>query len=150
MEVLLELIGAIIAFIIEVTIHALVFIYLMIRAVFSADYRQKLREAWDTSLWKRFEIVFGISMYSTALAIALFVWIPLIGSSGNHREKQTNDNESSITIEFTSEEVDKIKETKEIDELVDVAGGFIKRKLEERKQQKQAEQGSAHQSTTAP
>ena len=140
MGVLLELIDGIIAFIIEVTIHALVFIYLMIRAVFSADYRQKLREAWDTSLWKRFAIVFGILMYSTALAIALFVWIPLIGSSGNHREKQTNDNESSITIEFTSEEVDKIKETKEIDELVDVAGGFIKRKLEERKQQKQAEQ----------
>ena len=108
MEVLLELIGAIIAFIIEVTIHALVFIYLMIRAVFSADYRQKLRDAWDTSLWKRFAIVFGILMYSTALAIALFVWIPLIGSSGNHREEQTNDNESSITIEFTSEEVDKI------------------------------------------
>ena len=140
MEALLELIGAIVAFIIEVTIHALVFIYLMIRAVFSADYRQKLREAWDASLWKRFAIVFGILMYSTALAIALFVWIPLIGISGNHREKQTNDNESSITIEFTSEEVDKIKETKEIDELVDVAGGFIKRKLEERKQQKQAEQ----------
>ena len=143
MEALLELIGAIIAFIIEVTIHAIVFIYLLVRAVFSADYRKRLHDAWDTSLWKRFGIIFGIVMYSTTLAIALFVWIPLISESKNHREEHVNENKSKVAIEFTPEEVDKMKKTKEIYELLDVADNFIKRKLEERKQQKQAEQDAA-------
>ncbi len=140
MEVLLELVGVIIAFIIEVTIDAIVFIYLLVRAMFSAGYRRKLHEAWDTSSWKRFGIIFGMVMYATALAIALLVWIPLIGGSKSHGEEHANENQLEVAIEFTPEEVDEMKKTKEIQELADVAGNFIKRKLEERKQQKQAEQ----------
>ena len=74
MEILLELIGAIIAFIIEVTIHALVFLFLLFMATFSPKYRKKLRDDWNTSNWKRFSIVLGIGMYSIALILALFVW----------------------------------------------------------------------------
>lgn len=133
MEVLIELIGAIIVFIIEVTFHALVFVFLLIMATFSPKYRQRLRDDWDTSNWKRFSIVLGIGMYSIALVFALFVWLPLLGE-GDGQSQKKEENESSITIQFSSEEIKEMKKTKEIDELVDVAGDFIKRKLNERKQ----------------
>lgn len=141
MEALLELIAAIIAFIIEVMIHALVLLFLLFMAIFSPMYRQRLREDWDTSNWKRFSIVLGIGMYSIALVFALFVWIPLIGA-GDRPPSNKKENESSITIEFSSEEMQEMKETKEIDELMDVAADFIKRKLSERKQEAGTEQPS--------
>ncbi|MEP4077931.1 hypothetical protein [Haloferula sp.] len=139
MEALVELIAAIVAFIFEVTIHALVFVYLLVRAAFSATYRQKLKEHWNTSNWRRASIVLGIGLYSVALAFALIVWIPLITSTDQRQADPISSSEDTLKIEFTSEEIKKLKETKEIDDLVDTAGGIIKRKLEERKQ---AEQGS--------
>lgn len=134
MEALVELALAIVAFIFEMTIHALVFIYLLLRAAFSPTYRQKLREHWNTSNWRRVSIVLGIGLYSAALAFALIVWIPLLTSSDPRQAKQNPRSNETIQIEFTSEEIKNLKETKEIEELVDTAGGFIKRKLEERKQ----------------
>lgn len=134
MEALVELVIAIVAFIFEVTIHALIFVYLLIRAAFSAAYRQKLSEHWNTSNWKRVAIVLGIGLYSAALAFALIVWIPVINSADQRQAEPTPRSEDTIQIEFTSEEIKKLKETKEIEGLVDTAGGFIKRKLEERKQ----------------
>ena len=146
MEALAELAIAFVTFIFEVTIHALIFVFLLVMSIFSPRYRQKLKEDWDTSGWKRFSIVLGISLYSIALVIALFVWIPVMGA--RDAPTTSNESESSITIQFSSDEIEKMKKTKEIDELVDVAGNFIKRKLEERKQE--AEQDGAEQAPTAP
>lgn len=133
MEALAELAIAIVTFIFEVTIHALVFVFLLVMSIFSPRYRQKLKEDWGTSGWKRFSIVLGISLYSIALVIALIVWIPVMGARA--APTVSNESESSITIQFSSDEIEKMKKTKEIGELVDVAGSFIKRKLEERKQE---------------
>jgi signal transduction histidine kinase len=135
MEALLELIGAIVVFIFEVTVHALVFVYLLFRAAYSATYRQKLSEHWNTSNWRRVSILLGIGLYSAALIFALMVWIPILTSSDQRQETPRSD--EAIKIEFTSEEIKKLKETKEIDELVDTAGEFIKRKIEERRQAEQ-------------
>lgn len=132
MEALAELAIAIVTFIFEVTIHALVFVFLLVMSIFSPRYRHKLKEDWKTSGWKRFSIVLGISLYSIALVIALFVWIPVMGA--RDAPTASNESESSITIQLSSDEIEKMKKTKEIVELVDVAGSFIKRKLEERKQ----------------
>ncbi|MDP4624982.1 MAG: hypothetical protein NWT08_07575 [Akkermansiaceae bacterium] len=137
MEALVEIIVAIATFIFEVTIHALVFVYLLLRAAFSATYRQKLSEHWNISTWKRVSIVLGIGLYSAALVFALFVWIPILTSSDQEEAKQTRSSDDTIQIEFTAEEIKKLKETKEIEELVDTAGEFIKRKLEERKKAEQ-------------
>ena len=139
MEALVELAIAIAAFIFEVTVHALVFVYLLFRAAFSATYRQKLREHWNTSNWRRASIVLGIGLYSVALVFALVVWIPLLVGRDQRHAHDPPRSGDTIEIEFTPEEINKLRETKEVDELVDKAGGFITRKLEERKQ---AEQGS--------
>ena len=54
-------------------------------------------------------------------------------------------NNMKRTIEFTKDEVTRMKKTKEIDQLVDVAGSIIKRKLAERKQEaEQAVDGNPH------
>ena len=130
MEALIDLIKAIAAFVIDVTIHALVFIFHLLMAAFSPHYRQKLREDWNTSNLNRFSIILGVSLYSIALAIALFVWIPILG---NQDEPETND--SPISNQFTQDEIKQMKGTKEIGELVDVAGDIIKQKLEKQEQE---------------
>ena len=136
MEALGQLLVAIVTFIFEVTIHAIVFIYLLVMSIFSPRYREKLREEWETSIWKRFSIVLGVAMYSVALILALLFWIPFLLRASPEAAEQ--DQNSSVKIEFSSEEVQRMKDTKEIDELVDVAGGIIKRKLEERKEEAEA------------
>lgn len=143
MEALGQLLVAIATFIFEVTIHAVVFVFHLVMALFSPRYREKLRVDWDTSAWKRFSIVIGVTMYSAALMLALLFWIPAL--SIRTTEAAETDKKPSVTIEFSSEEVQRIKDTKEIDELVDVAGGIIKRKLAERK-----EEAGAGQPATSP
>jgi hypothetical protein len=138
MEALGQLLVAIVTFIFEVTIHAVVFVFHLVMALFSPRYREKLQEDWDTSAWKRFSIVLGVTMYSAALILALLFWIPAL--SRRTPEVSETDKNPSVTIGFSSEEVQQMKNTKEIDELVDVAGGIIKRKLAERKEE--AEQDS--------
>ena len=88
----------------------------------------------------------GIGLYSAALAIALFVWVPLLSHGKGREVDEAAQGKDSIQIEFSADEFAKLKETKEVGELVDKAGGFIKRKLEERKN---AEQDAAGQSATA-
>ena len=146
MEALGQLLVAIVTFLFEVTIHAVVFVFHLVMAVFSPRYREKLQKDWDTSAWKRFSIVLGVTMYSVALILALLFWIPAL--SRRTPEVAEADKKPSVTIEFNSEEVQRIKNTKEIDDLVDVAGGIIKRKLAERKEE--AEQAGTGQPATRP
>ncbi|MFT6577198.1 MAG: heme/copper-type cytochrome/quinol oxidase subunit 2 [Akkermansiaceae bacterium] len=136
MEALGQLLVAILTFIFEVTFHAVVFVFHLVMAMFSPRYREKLQDDWDTSAWKRFSIVLGVTMYSAALILALFFWIPAL--SRRTPEVADTDKKPSVTIEFSSEDVQRMKNTKEIDELVDVAGGMIKRKLAERKEEAQS------------
>jgi heme/copper-type cytochrome/quinol oxidase subunit 2 len=136
MEALGQLLVAIVTFIFEVTIHAIVFIFLLVMSIFSPRYREKLREEWETSIWKRFGIVLGVTMYSAALILALLFWIPFL-LRYPPEEGEPNQN-SSVTIELSSEEVQRMKHTKEIEELVDVAGGIIKRKMEVREEDAEA------------
>jgi hypothetical protein len=97
MEVIAELFVAIAAFVIEVTIHALVFVFILAMSVFSPRYRAKLKQQWDTSNSQRFAMVLGATVYSVALAFALFVWVPMLGSAKEQR--------SGSSIEFTNDEV---------------------------------------------
>ena len=130
MEALIELFVRLFVFVIEVTVHALVFLFLLAMAIFSPAYRQKLRERWDTSIGHRFAIVLGIGLYSMALAIALFVWIPRQNKSPEEEEEEVK----PVAIEFSSEELKELGKTKAIEELVDMAGDLIKKKLDEREE----------------
>jgi ABC-type Fe3+ transport system permease subunit len=133
MEALGQLLVAIVTFVFEVTIHAVVFIFHLVMAIFIPRYREKLQDDWDTSAWKRFSIVLGVAMYSAALIFALVFWIAAL--SRRTPEVADTDKKPSVTIEFSSEEVQRMKNTEKIDELVDVAGGIIKRKLAERREE---------------
>ncbi|OYV07312.1 MAG: hypothetical protein CFE26_01695 [Verrucomicrobiales bacterium VVV1] len=131
MGAFIGLLAEILAFIVEVTFHAVVFIFMLLMAIFSPRYRQKLKAEWETSTWRRIAIVLGITMYSLALILALSIWTPLFArrspevAEGNHAP--------SVRIELSSSDMQQMKNTKEIDELIDVAGDILKRKLAEQK-----------------
>ncbi len=128
MEALIELLAAIVAFIVEVTFHAVVFIFMLLMAIFSPRYRKKLKAEWETSTWRRIAIVLGITLYSSALILALMIWTPFVSRRSPEVAAVSQD-----PIEFSSADMQQMKNTKEIDELIDVAGDILKRKLTERK-----------------
>jgi len=78
MEVLVEIIVALVAFLCEATLHALVFIYLLLRAIFSPAYRLKLREHWNTTTWNRAAIVLAVSLYAAVLVAVPLGWLWLL------------------------------------------------------------------------
>ena len=131
MAALAELIIAILAFLFEVTFHALVFVVYLMLAIFSPTYRGKLKEKWNTSFSNRISIVSGIGLYTAALAFALFFWIPFLE---NEKEREVSDEETLAPdprARFTRDEIRAIRDTKELDELVKVAGDILKRKADE-------------------
>ena len=131
MEALGQLLATIAEFIFEVTIHALVFVFHLVMAMFNRRYREKLQEDWDASARKRIGIVLGVTMYSAALILALLFWISALSRQAT--EVADTEKNPSVKIESSSDDVQRMKNTKEIGELVDVAGGIIKRRLAERK-----------------
>lgn len=56
-----------------------------------------------------------------------------------NRESQKTEKEPSVTIQFSNDEKQRIEETKEIEELVEVAGTIILRKLAEQKGESDAQ-----------
>lgn len=143
MEALGQLVVAIVAFLVEVTIHAAVFIFHLVMAIFSPRYREKLRDDWATSAWRKFSIVLGVTMYSAVLIFALLFWTTALS-----KRTPDADRKQSPTIELSSEEVQRMKNTRKLDELVDVAGGIMKRKLAEQKEK--APQVGTKQPATRP
>jgi len=139
MSALVELIAAIFAFVIEVTFHALVFVFYLVMAIFSPKYRQKLKRDWNESVWKRVSIVSGVALYSAALAFALFFWPPFLAPANDPVASESETSEPDAKAKFTRDEIREIRETKEIGDLVKVAGDILKRKAEER--ENEAEQG---------
>jgi hypothetical protein len=131
MEALIELAIAFVSFVFEVTIHALVFVCLLLMSIFSPRYRAKLKQNWNTSGWRKLGLVFGVTLYSAALIFALFVWIPVI--LGTTSDSEATQQGSATQIEFSKQEMDKIQKTKTIEELVSVAGDLAKQKFAERK-----------------
>lgn len=132
MDVLADLFIRVVTFIFEVTVQALVFVFHLLMSIFSPRYREKLKNDWNTSGLNRFYIIFGVTLYSIALIIALTIWIPLICCKEN--SSISNEAESSVEIQFSKGEIGEMKKTKGLDKLIDVTGGFIKRNIEGRKQ----------------
>lgn len=129
----MQILLAIAAFIIEVTLHAIVFVFHLLMAIFSKRYREKLRNDWATSPSKRLGIVISATFYTAVLIFALLFWLPVL--LGGAPEGVDKDEKSSLKLDFSSEELQRMKNTKEIKDLVDVAGDIVERKLEERSEE---------------
>lgn len=140
MEALAELITAIVAFVFEVTIHAVVFVFILFMSIFSSRYRAKLKQQWDKSNGERFAMILGVTLYSTALLFALFVWVPWIGR--DQGDIGSGERQSAGSNVFSRDELESMKKTQDLDGLLDVAGDLLKRKLAEQKEKaKQGETG---------
>ena len=135
MEVILEFIAMVVSLIFEVTIHALTFICLIVMSIFSQRYRQRLKEDWATAGRKRYLIALGICFYSIALAIALVVWVPVIRAGDKLTDSARED--SPVDDVFSSEEDEKLDKEK-VEKVIKVAGDFIKRRLEKKREEEGA------------
>lgn len=127
-----ELAVAIFAIVLEITIHALGFVYLLFRAIFSPKYRKKLHDEWNTSPRKRFFIVLGIMMYSIALFIATYFWFLVLAPNSaekNALESQQQEN----TVKLTSKEVSEVIRAKKEGRFTEAVGELIKQKYNEKK-----------------
>jgi TRAP-type C4-dicarboxylate transport system permease small subunit len=133
MEALGQLLAAIAAFILEMTIHAAVSLFHLVMAIFSPRYRQKLKDEWAESTWKRCGIVSSAIVYSAALMFALVFWIPILLRPTP--EAADEGRKPPITIQFSPDDVERMKKTKEIEGLTDVAQDILRRRLEERKRE---------------
>ena len=130
MEELGNIFVGIAAFILEVTFHALVFLWLLGRACFDPKYRQKVRDEWNKSNRKRTGIIMGLTMYSVALFFAFSVWVPTLGDRLSGEKENPKEETLELSDFFTPGELKEIGNTKEIDELLDVTKGILIQKLD--------------------
>ena len=86
--------------ILEITLHTTTFIYLVVMSIFSKRHREKMKENWHASSMNRLYIISGIVVYSTILALALFIWIP--HTSSENTTKLDNKTRSPATVEFST------------------------------------------------
>ena len=124
MEAIVQLLGVIAAFLVEVTVHAIALAFLLVMAIFSPSYRRRLRERWNMSKSGRIAMVLGIGVYCCFFAIALFVWSS--PTRGPHQSEPGR-------TEYSPEEVKRLRKTKTVKDLVELAEK-IKRERDENKQ----------------
>ena len=117
-------------FLLEVTLHAAYFLFLLLMALFSPRYREKLRQQWDTSARQKFGLVFGATAYVVALLIAGFFWGPLLLHDRDSATRREGGGQH--TVEFTKEEMDTLRKTTDLDSIGKTAEDILRRKLAER------------------
>ena len=118
MSAFAELIGALFALLVEVTINAAIFISHALMAVFNRDYRDKLRADWDKSGWQRFGIIAGILFYGGSAVIAVLVWGGLL-ASGAKEEPRQKKGDADIVIQWRSEDGTDIKVSGQFGKIVE-------------------------------
>jgi hypothetical protein len=70
MEAIIELLVALIAWLVELTIWAIVGLFIAVRAVFSQRHRERLKHEWN-SRWKgKVTIMFSFMIWTSVIATA--------------------------------------------------------------------------------
>lgn len=128
MDAILQLLGAVAAFILYASYHALEFLYFLIRAAISKDYRHRLRKEWNnSSSGQQTAMIIGTAMYSAAFIFALCFWGAVAFDKIFGKDELSNYEQ----IELSADEIKQLKETKEIKDLVNTAREIIKKKSED-------------------
>jgi hypothetical protein len=124
MEAIAELFVAIAAFVIEITFHSLVFLFLLCRSAVSPKYREQMRSEWGKSLGHRFAIVTGLLLYTAMFVVAATIWVPAIFARGGSRTPP-------LGIESPASSGSDAPPSNE-HKAVRAIGDYLKKKLQER------------------
>ena len=143
MEAILELLVTFVTLLVELTVQAVVFLFLLVMAAFSPGSRRKLKEQWDRSIWQRVSMVSLGVTYAGVLIFVVVVWVRYLGG-GEKVVESPPDGRNVIRVEISGDGESGVKKGEVIEKLLDKAGSVIRRKLEDRKREtdREAEGGS--------
>ena len=142
MDALFELVVTLGTWLVELTVEAVVFLFLLVMAAFSPGSRRKLNAQWDRSIWQRVSMVALGVVYAGVLIFVVVVWVRYVG--GGEKVVEVPPDGNVIRIEISDDGESGVKKGEVIEKLLDKAGSVIRRKLEDRKREtdREAEGGS--------
>jgi hypothetical protein len=136
MEAILEAISSLISLVIEITIAAVGFVFRLGAAAFSADYRRQLKNEWQESAVNKAAMT-GAALFSiTILAAVTALGMPLLF----RKPMAPAPEKPGVTLEITIPPSGSggTGESTKTERVLNAAGELLKRKLEERRQAKEA------------
>lgn len=136
MEAIFEAIGSLIALAFEVTVAAVGFMFRLAAAAFSADYRRQLKNEWQESAVNKVAMTVAALFSITILAAVMAFGIPLLFRKPMAPAPEKPGGTLEITI--TPSASGGTAEATKTEKVLSAAGDLLKRKLEERRQAKEA------------
>lgn len=76
-EGIAQVLLAIGALLLELTVWAIVGLYVAVRAIASPDHREKIRREWHSGWKGKLSLLFSGAFWMTAIGTALYVWGPV-------------------------------------------------------------------------
>jgi len=140
MEALFELVVTFVTLLVELTVQAVVFLFLLVMAAFDPGARRKLKEQWDRSIWQRVSMVSLGVIYAGVLGLVVVMWVRFSG--GGEKVVEREDRKEGIRVEISGDGEPGVKKGEVIEKLLDKAGSVIRRKLEDRKRETEGGAGS--------
>jgi hypothetical protein len=136
MEAIFEAIGSLIALAFEMTIAAVGFVFRLGAAAFSADHRRRLKDEWQASAVNKVAMTVAALFSITILAVVMAFGIPLLF----RKPMAPAPEKSGVTLEIniTPSASGGTAEATKTEKVLNAAGELLKRKLEERRQAKEA------------
>lgn len=133
MEALFELVVTFVTLLVELTVQAVVFLFLLVMAAFDPGARRKLKEQWDRSIWQRVSMVSLGVIYAGVLVFVVVMWVRFSG--GGEKVVEREDRKEGIRVEISGDGEPGVRKGEVIEKLLDKAGSVIRRKLEDRKRE---------------
>ena len=128
-----DAIGDILEFIFRLIFRVLVCLGVLVSAIFSPSVRQSLRKRWNTSAWERSSMV--VEVFLSVVCFCFVIWLWRLASGG----PEVAEKPAEIKIEMAQTAPEQSPETSEgkkevVKKLIGVAGDYLKRKNQERKE----------------
>ena len=133
MEALFELVVTFVTLLVELTVQAVVFLFLLVMAAFDPGARRKLKEQWDRSIWQRVSMVSLGVVYAGVVGLVVVMWVRFSG--GGEKVVEREDRKEGIRVEISGDGEPGVRKGEVIEKLLDKAGSVIRRKLEDRKRE---------------
>lgn len=125
MEAIFELVVTFVTLLVELTVQAVVFLFMLVMATFDPGARRKLKEQWDRSIWQRVSMVSLGVVYAGVVVFVVVMWVRFSGGGAEVVEGEDRKRETESGV----------KKGEVIEKLLDKAGSVIRRRQDERKRE---------------
>lgn len=135
MEALFELVVTFVTLLVELTVQAVVFLFLLVMAAFDPGARRKLKGQWDRSIWQRVSMVSLGVVYAGVVVFVVVMWVRFSGGGAEVVERE--ERKEGMRVEISGDGESGVKKGEVIEKLLDKAGRVIRRRLDDRKRERE-------------